>query len=170
MTPPTCRATPGCPHRARCGWGRPERPTRKPMALWDRTKFLLLFTLLFWFFVWSEYSDPSPPSTRSATRPQDQGPLFVLAGIELVRQLHYLVSEHWSCYRFWSDRCSGASSAAGADWNRYRLARALKVGGSHRERGGCHLRRHAPPRRSSNCRPAPGDGCRWCCASVSRWS
>ena len=32
----------------------------------------------------------------------------MLAGIELVRQLHYLVSEHWSRYhRFWSEGVFG---------------------------------------------------------------
>ena len=41
----------------------PERPTRKPLPMWDRVKFLLLFFLLFWFFVWSEYSDPNPFNT-----------------------------------------------------------------------------------------------------------
>ena len=43
----------------------PERPTRKPLPMWDRVKFLLLFVVLFLFFVWSEYSDPNPFNTFS---------------------------------------------------------------------------------------------------------
>ncbi|HEY5699701.1 MAG TPA: hypothetical protein VIT01_19505, partial [Acidimicrobiales bacterium] len=34
-----------------------DRATRKPMALWDRVKFLLLLVALFWFFVWSDMAD-----------------------------------------------------------------------------------------------------------------
>ena len=134
MTPPTPRDA-GLPAPGEMGVGSgAERPTRKPMALWDRTKFLLLFTLLFWFFVWSEYSDPNPFNTFGdalAGTVESKRPLFVLAGIELVRQLHYLVSEHWSRYhRFWSDSVFGRFERRWGrlnDWNRYRLARALKV-------------------------------------------
>ena len=36
--------------------GRPrdeDRPTRKPLPVWDRIKFLLLLTLLWFILVWS---------------------------------------------------------------------------------------------------------------------
>jgi cell division protease FtsH len=112
----------------------PERITRKRMALWDRTKFLLLFFLLFWFFVWSEYSDPNPFNTIGdaiENTVRSKWLLFVLAGVELVRQVHYWVSERWERYhRFWSDSVFGrVHRRLGRlnDWNRYRVGRALKV-------------------------------------------
>jgi cell division protease FtsH len=112
----------------------PERITRKRMPLWDRIKFLLLFVLLFWFFVWSEYSDANPFNTVGDAideTARSKWPLFVLAGMELVRQLHYLVSERWSGYhRFWSEGVFGRIHRRVGrlnDWNRYRVARALKV-------------------------------------------
>lgn len=40
-----------------------DRPTRKPMAWWDRVKFLVLFVALFWFFVWADLSDDNPFNT-----------------------------------------------------------------------------------------------------------
>ncbi len=39
------------------------RGTRKPLSLWDRTKFLLLFALLFELLVWNEYVRFGPPET-----------------------------------------------------------------------------------------------------------
>jgi cell division protease FtsH len=112
----------------------PDRPTRKPMSLWDRTKFLLLFFLLFWFFVWSEYSNPNPfNSLGDAVRDtfRTKWPLFLLAGLEVVRQTHFLISEHSPAYhRFWTEAVFGRIERRTGrmnDWNRYRLARAAKV-------------------------------------------
>ena len=34
-----------------------DRQTRKPLALWDRVKYLLLLAALFWFFVWADLAD-----------------------------------------------------------------------------------------------------------------
>jgi cell division protease FtsH len=111
----------------------PERPTRKPLSMWDRSKFLLLFFLLFWFFVWSEYSNPNPFNTvGDAVRHtlQTKSWLYYLAGIEIVRQIHYLISEHSPAYhRFWTEAVFGrVEKRTGRmnDWTRYRIARAAK--------------------------------------------
>ncbi|HEX8804941.1 MAG TPA: AAA family ATPase, partial [Acidimicrobiales bacterium] len=108
--------------------------TRKKMALWDRVKFLLLLTLLFWFFVWSEYSDANPFNTLGDAVNETirtKWLLFVLAGVEVVRQIHYLISERWARYhRFWTVSVFGRwERRVGRlnDWNRFRMARALKV-------------------------------------------
>ena len=134
--------------------------------MWDRIKFLLLFFLLFWFFVWSEYSDPNPFNTFGdavARQSRSKWPLFVLAGIELVRQLHYLVAEHWSRYhRFWSEGVFGRFERRSGrlnDWNRYRLARAMKVIAFLAVLSvvlGAHLRRHAGDRAGRAARPGCG--------------
>ncbi len=57
--------------------------------------------------------------------------LLWLAGIEVVRQLHFFISERWSGYhRFWSQRVFGGTERAlrrrFSDWTRFRLARVLK--------------------------------------------
>ncbi len=118
-------------HEAR---SRDARVTRKPVGLWDRVKFLLLITLLFWFFVWSAYSDANPFNTvgdalRDTAR--SKWPLFVLFGIEAVRQVHYLIAEHSAGYNhFWTKSVFGRFEKRMGrmnDWNRFRLARAFKV-------------------------------------------
>ena len=82
-----------------------EAETRKPLAWWDRIKFLLLFFLLFWFFVWSDLSDDNPFNTLGdavANTLRTKWPLFVVIGIELLRQIHYLVAERSPrYYGFW---------------------------------------------------------------------
>ena len=135
VPPPPPAPPPGLPAPFEMGAGSAaDRPTRKRSSLWDRVKFLLLFLLLFWFFVWSAYSDPNPFNTFGDAVDEtvrSKWLLFVLAGVEVVRQLHYLVSEHWSGYhRFWTDSVFGRFERRVGrlnDWNRYRLARALKL-------------------------------------------
>jgi cell division protease FtsH len=110
-----------------------EAETRKPLAWWDRIKFLLLFFLLFWFFVWSELSDDNPFNTLSdavENTLRTKWPLFVAIGIELLRQIHYLVAEHSPrYYGFWNrlfERWERRTRLVN-DWNRYRIARVIKV-------------------------------------------
>ncbi len=125
----------GLPAPGQMGAGSgPDRPTRKRLPLWDRVKFLLLFLLLFWFFVWSEYSDPNPFNTVGDAiddTVRSKRPLFVLAGVEVVRQLHYLLAERSPrYYRFWAESVFGRFERRVGrlnDWTRYRLARAAKV-------------------------------------------
>ncbi len=112
---------------------RGERLTRKPMALWDRAKFLLLLALLFLFFIWSAMADNPLVPFEDAVNQVVAAKWWVLAlmGVELLRQLHYFVSEHSATYhRAWSqgvfgrfDRRVGRMN----DWNRFRVARALKA-------------------------------------------
>ena len=110
-----------------------ERPTRKPLALWDRVKFLLLLTGLYWFFVWGAMADNPLLPFVDAMQDEAQAKwwLFLLGGIELARQLHYLVSEHWAAYhRFWTQKVFGGFNRRQDrmnDWTRYRLARAVKI-------------------------------------------
>jgi ATP-dependent Zn protease len=114
----------------------PPRPTRKPLALWDRVKFLLLAAVLFGLFVWNDVASfPTGflPVDEALSRQLDaKWWIVALAGVEVVRQLHYLVSERsarW--HRFWTDRVFGGfNRRAGrlSDWNRYRIGRVLRWG------------------------------------------
>src|SRR5215204_5636783 len=110
-----------------------ERPTRKPLPLWDRVKFLLLLTALFWFFVWGSMADNPLLPFADAVRDEAEAKwwLFLLGGIELLRQTHYLVCEHWAAYhQFWTRKVFGGFNRRSdrmSDWTRYRLARTVKL-------------------------------------------
>jgi cell division protease FtsH len=110
-----------------------DRLTRKPLALWDRVKYLLLLAALFWFFVWAAIADnPLLPFNDAVNdTASEKRWIFVLAALELVRQIHYLISERSAGYhRFWTQRVFGGfnrRSARMSDWNRYRLARLAKI-------------------------------------------
>ncbi len=110
-----------------------ERPTRKPLALWDRVKFLLLLAGLFFFFVWAAMADnPLLPYYDAVNDTWNSKRwIFLLAGVELARQLHYFVSERWAWYhRLWSQTIFGGLNRRGDrinPWTRYRLARVVKL-------------------------------------------
>jgi cell division protease FtsH len=123
------------------GMDRPSRPrpsqreTRAPLAMWDRVKFLLLLGLL-WVsglaVVWAASVNPLGGPFSDAVRIAlvDYAWILVLAGLELVRQLHYFIEEHSKgYYQFWEKRVFGSSRGLGRgldDWTRFRLARAFK--------------------------------------------
>src|SRR5215218_3851121 len=84
-----------------------DRTTRKPMSLWDRTKMLVLLVGLFFFFVLAETGDNPILPFREAIDHQLQAKwwLAALAIIEIVRQVHYLISEKSPKYHlFWSQQ------------------------------------------------------------------
>src|SRR5579875_3749741 len=80
--------------------GRPrdeDRLTRKPMALWDRIKFLILLALVWFILVWSVMASDPLVGFSDAMRIEVRTGwwVFVLLGLEAIRQLHFLISEHW---------------------------------------------------------------------------
>src|SRR5215218_9189272 len=110
-----------------------DRQTRKPLAMWDRAKYLLLLAALFWFFVWAAIADnPLLPFNDAVNDTvSEKRWIFLLGALELIRQVHYLISERSAAYhRFWTQRVFGGfnrRSARMSDWNRYRLARLAKI-------------------------------------------
>src|SRR5215212_7748364 len=72
-----------------------DRTTRKPMSLWDRIRMLVLAVGLFFFFVLAETGDNPILPFREAFDHQLRTKWFlpVLVCIEVVRQLHYFISE-----------------------------------------------------------------------------
>ncbi len=111
-----------------------ERTTRKPLSPWDRTKYLLLLAVLWLWLVWAAMADhallPFEDSVRQINRESLWIP--VLAGVELLRQLHFFISEKAAGYhRFWTERVFGGIDRLAkrklSDWTRYRLARAGKL-------------------------------------------
>ncbi len=108
-----------------------ERRTRKRLGWWDRVKFLVLLVTLFGFLVWTESTDnpilPVSEAFNNVVRSRTW--IFVLGGLELLRQIHYLIAEHWSRYYFfWQRRVGGVNRRVDRinPWTRYRLARVFK--------------------------------------------
>jgi cell division protease FtsH len=125
--------SPGHPGNAHVGRLRDsDRRTRKPLVFWDRVKFLALLVLLWLVLVWSDMANNPVIGFADAARQQVRMAAWVevLVGLELLRQVHFLVSEHWAGYhRLWSRGVFGRSERAAqrlSDWTRFRVARALK--------------------------------------------
>ncbi|HEY3211173.1 MAG TPA: ATPase, partial [Actinomycetota bacterium] len=109
-----------------------DRSTRKPLAWWDRVKFLFLLLGGFAALVWGTMAnDPILPFREALIQTARSGAWVLgLVAFELLRQIHFFISEHWARYhRFWSERVFGGLNRRVSkmnDWNRFRLARAFK--------------------------------------------
>src|SRR5215213_11045638 len=109
-----------------------DRTTRKPMSMWDRIKLVVLLVGLFLFFVLAKTGDNPILPFREAVDQQlsDKWWLPILVCIEILRQLHYFVSEKSAKYHlFWTNQVFGNFARRQNrmnDWTRYRLGRALR--------------------------------------------
>ena len=113
--------------------GRPrdeDRRTRKPLAFWDRIKFLLLLTVFWFVLLWSTKSGNPLVTWSDAFRIEARAGAWVLVliGLEALRQIHFLISEHWARYHyFWTHRVFGGTERIThrklSDWTRFRLWR-----------------------------------------------
>ena len=107
--------------------------TRKPMVLWDRVKLLLLIAVVWGVVLWSALSNDPLLSVHDAVIQQIRTKwwLEALFGLELLRQVHYLISEHVSWWhRAWTYGVIGrlhARSLRLSDWTRYRLGRIFTI-------------------------------------------
>ncbi len=125
----------GTPEGLRPPEGRPRddgRPTRKPLPLWDRIKLLLLLTALWFLLAWSQKSGNPLVSWSDAFRIESRSGawILVLIGLELLRQVHFLISEHWAAYhQFWTNRVFAGFARVThrrfSDWTRFRLWRLI---------------------------------------------
>jgi cell division protease FtsH len=109
------------------------RRTRPKLAFWDRIKFILLLSLLWLVLVWAAMADnPLLPFVDAARiEARESMWVFVLLGLEIIRQAHFLISERWAGYHyFWTHRVFGGFERVThrrlSDWTRFRLARAVK--------------------------------------------
>ncbi|MBX6382591.1 MAG: AAA family ATPase [Microbispora sp.] len=108
--------------------------TRKRLPLWDRIKFLILLAVAFGVLLWNQivtYEGIISLYDAFAMTVRDASWVLWLAGVEVVRQIHFLVSERSAGYhRFWTQRVFGGwnrwTHRNFNDWNRYRIARAIK--------------------------------------------
>jgi cell division protease FtsH len=113
----------------------PKRPTRPRMKFWDRIRILLLLTVIWFLLVWADMANFPILPFEDAMRRQAESRaglwVMVLFAAELLRQVHYLLSEFWPAYyRFWTDIVFGGSERFArrrlSDWTRFRLARVVK--------------------------------------------
>ncbi|GAA3216145.1 AAA family ATPase [Actinocorallia longicatena] len=107
-------------------------PTRKRLSLFDRVKYLLLLTLVWFALVWASMADNPllPFGDAARQQAQDARWVFVLAGLELLRQIHFFLSERWSRYHvFWTERIFGGferqSTRRLSPWTRFRIGRVI---------------------------------------------
>lgn len=109
-----------------------DRRTRKPLVFWDRVKFLALLALIWLVLVWSDMANNPLVGFVDAARQQVTLAAWVevLFGLEVLRQLHFLIAEHWAgYYRLWSRGIFGRSERVAhrlSDWTRFRVSRAVK--------------------------------------------
>ena len=109
-----------------------ERTTRRPMVFWDRVKVLFLLLLSFAVLVWSDSSNVPIKAVRDSLRDvaHDYWWLLALAGLEVLRQLHYLIEEHSPAYyAFWNSLFGRWHKRLERtnDFTRFRLGRVVKI-------------------------------------------
>jgi cell division protease FtsH len=117
------------------GGGRPRDEdilTRRKISFWDRSKWLLLLILIWLLLVWSLMADNPLIGFADACRIEAHLGwwVFILAGLELIHQIHYLISEHWAGYnQFWQKRVWGAwdrfSERKISAWTKFRISRVI---------------------------------------------
>lgn len=101
------------------------------MGWWDRTKFLVLLSGLWLMLVWAAMAeDPNLPFSDAVRQHvRSAAWVLVLLGVETLRQVHYLISEHSAGYhRAWGQFFAAIERRTGKmnDWTRFRLARVFK--------------------------------------------
>ncbi len=108
-----------------------DRKTRIHLTFYDRTKFLILFAVVFFVLAWASMADNPLLSFSDAINrtASERSWLLILAGVEVIRQIHFALSEllapyHgiWLKYFSFVDRLLHKLS----DWNRFRLGRVIK--------------------------------------------
>jgi ATP-dependent Zn protease len=111
-----------------------KEPTRKPMSIWARVRLIALFLLAWFVIVWASMADDPILPFRDAAIIQlyDSQWLLWLTAAEIVRQVHFLISEKSARYHgFWSRTVFGGTNRVLrrklSDWTRFRLARAIKL-------------------------------------------
>jgi len=108
-----------------------DRKTRVHLSFYDRIKFLLFFTIIFFVLVWADMAGDEALSFEKAlaNSAYQRWWIFPLFAIEAIRQTHFLISElaapyHgiWQKYFAFVDRIIHKLS----DWTRFRLSRVIK--------------------------------------------
>jgi cell division protease FtsH len=116
--------------------GRPREEdilTRRKLSFWDRVKWLVLLAVIWFLLVWSLMADQPLMGFLDALRIEVRIGwwVFILAGLELLHQTHFLISEHWAGYnQFWLNkvwaRTQRLSETKLSAWTRFRIGRIIR--------------------------------------------
>ncbi|TKK78881.1 AAA family ATPase [Herbidospora galbida] len=109
--------------------------TRKKMAFWDRAKIIIFLVAAFLILTvktMGEFEGIMTFWDALVYQAEATGWILWLIGIDLIRQLHFLISERSAGYhRLWTKGIFGGFDRwvhrRFSDWTRYRLSRAIKV-------------------------------------------
>ena len=110
-----------------------DRKTRRRLDPWDRSKYLILGSVLFAFFWWQKLNANPIKSVVDGfwETAEKQAWIWILLGLEVLRQLHFVVAEHWSgYYRFWKFEFFGRVEKRQSrmdPWVRFRIGRVLRI-------------------------------------------
>ena len=107
---------------------------RRKAPFFDRIKVTLFLVVVISFFVWKDVNDPFTTLRESFfdfARTTLGRLLLVLLVLEVLRQIHYLISEHWAAYnRLWADRIFEGTerqiTRRFSDFTRFRVRRLWK--------------------------------------------
>jgi cell division protease FtsH len=115
--------------------GRPRDEdllTRPKLAFWDRFRWLILLAAIWLLLVWSLMADNPLIGFADACRIEVHLGwwVFVLAGLEVIHQLHFFISERSAGYhQFWVNRVWGAwgrfSDRKISAWTKFRISRVV---------------------------------------------
>jgi cell division protease FtsH len=110
--------------------------TRKALVPWDRLKFIVLIVVVWFLIVWYQMANDPVLGFHDAARQQLQVGsgagrwLILLLGLEVIRQVYYLFTEHSRrAYRASSGFFGGSerlTRRAASDYTRFRLSRMFK--------------------------------------------
>jgi cell division protease FtsH len=110
--------------------------TRKALVPWDRLKFIVLIVVVWFLVVWYQMANDPVLGFHDAARQQLQVGsgagrwLILLLGLEVIRQIYYLLTEHSRrAYRASSGLFGGSerlTHRAASDYTRFRLSRMFK--------------------------------------------
>ncbi|HMD92547.1 MAG TPA: AAA family ATPase [Trebonia sp.] len=116
--------------------GRPrdeDSLTRKRLPFWDRIKWLVVLAAIWLILVWSVMANDPLVGFVDAMRIEVSSGwwVFVLAGLEVLHQIHFLISEHSAAYhQFWMNRVWGALSRLTnrrlSAWAQFRIGRLVR--------------------------------------------
>jgi cell division protease FtsH len=128
--------TPQPPAPVREHTGRPREEdilTRKRMSWWDHVKWLVLLAVVWCVLVLSLLGDDPLVGFLDAVRIQAHLAtwVFILAGVEFIHQLHFVLSERWGAYhQFWLKQVWGrierVTHRKFSAWTRFRFWRLVR--------------------------------------------
>ena len=106
---------------------------RPHISGFDRTKVFLALVVVWWLLIWTDLANNPIESFNTAFHLQLSSLwwLEVLAGLELLRQVHYVIAERsprW--YRIWTLGVFALPSKLfrkSSDWTRFRMGRAVRI-------------------------------------------